>query len=238
MYLKIIMLYLKIGKDSVTTSRKFVKLYVHFHPPCVLHPGSAYTTCSSAVPHFQIEGERERRVSAPFHFVPHFLSLGLFALLSPRSHRFCDFSHPTSWITHTPATQLDPVVINGISDEVSDFLRRRAPKSPPSSWFFPRHFLVCSCFCGFHHRAHPLGIPRRLSGARCRSADLDTLQSCPHSSVHGPQLAGGSAPACGARGRGRCQGHRPPGRRGPKIPGCANDFVLVWHPLLPSSPLV
>ena len=92
------MLYLKIGKDSVTTSRKFVKLYGHFHPPCVLHSGSAYTTCSSAVPHFQIEGERERRVSA---------------------------------ITHTPATQLDPVVINGISDEVSDFLRRRAPKSPP-----------------------------------------------------------------------------------------------------------
>jgi len=57
-------------------------------------------------------------------------------------------------------------VINGISDEVSDFLRRRAPKSPPSSWFFPRHFLVCSYFCGFHHHAHPLGIPRRLSGGK------------------------------------------------------------------------
>ena len=41
------------------------------------------------------------------------------------------------------------MVINGISDEVSDFLRRRAPKSPPSSWFFPRHFLVCSCFVDF-----------------------------------------------------------------------------------------
>ncbi|KAG2557467.1 hypothetical protein PVAP13_8NG256505 [Panicum virgatum] len=62
------------GKDSVTTSRKFVKLYDHFHPPCVLHPGSAYTMCSSAVPHFQIEGERERRVSTPVHFIPHFLS--------------------------------------------------------------------------------------------------------------------------------------------------------------------
>ena len=85
------MLYLKTGKDSVTTSRKFVKLYGHFHPLCVLHSGSAYTTCSSAVPHFQIEGERERRVSAPFHFVPHFLSLGLFTLLSPRSHRLAIF---------------------------------------------------------------------------------------------------------------------------------------------------
>ena len=31
------MLYLKTGKDSVTTSRKFVKLYGYFHPPCVLH---------------------------------------------------------------------------------------------------------------------------------------------------------------------------------------------------------
>jgi len=26
--------------------------------------------------------------------------------------------------------------------------------------------------------------------------------------------------------------------KAPKIPGCANDLILVWHHLLPSSPLV
>ena len=52
-----------------------MKLYGHFHPPCVLHPGSAYTTCSSAVSHFQIEGERESGGSAHL-----FISFPIFSL--------------------------------------------------------------------------------------------------------------------------------------------------------------
>jgi hypothetical protein len=87
-----------------------------------------------------------------------------------------DFSLQTFCITHTSAPQLDPVVIYGIFDEVSDFLRRRAPKNPPSRGFFCP-FSDVLLFLWISSGRSSAGDSRGgFQGARCRSADQDTLR--------------------------------------------------------------